>query len=215
MKKIKKIFVIVTIISMFSVLGGNFITLNEFEGRHTIYNKKDWDTDLDINPRTSGNITIFEDDFESGLSKWNSISGYWNLTNTSTSWPPPWNPCHSPTHSMWFGDNTTGTYDNGTSPAWGYLISIPIDLSSVDNAYLEFYHWKDVEDGWDFSYVQISNDSINWNNIYTNWIDISPWERVNLDISSYCGNNSVRISFYFNTWDPIANNFRGWLVDDV
>ena len=30
MKKIKKIFVIVTIISMFSVLGGNFITFNEF-----------------------------------------------------------------------------------------------------------------------------------------------------------------------------------------
>ncbi len=38
---------------------------------------------------------------------------------------------------------------------------------------------------------------------------------MNLDISSYCGNSSVRIRFYFDTVDHQYNNYRGWLIDDV
>ncbi len=160
MKKIKKIFVIVTIISMFSVLCGNFITLNEFEGRHTIYKKKDWDTDPDVIPQTSGFIALFEDDFESGLSKWDSITGLWHLTdNISHS-----DPYHSPTHSMWFGNESTGTYYNGSEWARGNLTSIAIDLSSANNATLEFYHWKEVEsyepDSFDVTEVYITTDNV-------------------------------------------------------
>jgi len=217
MKKIKKIFVIVTIISMFSVLSGNFITLNEFEGRHTIYKKKYWDTDLDVIPRTSGFITLFEDDFESGLSKWDSITGLWHLTDTGSSWPDP---CHSPIHSMWFGDESTGDYDPTSvgSLERGNLTSIPIDLSSVNNAYLQFYHWKvtEVDPDFDHTYVYITMDNINWDLIYWDYHNAyPPWETVGLDISSYCGNSSVRIRFFFDTGDDWANDYRGWLVDDV
>ncbi|MFX1376803.1 MAG: C25 family cysteine peptidase, partial [Promethearchaeota archaeon] len=48
--------------------------------------------------------TLWFDDFESGLSKWESLTGFWHLTNDSVSWPPPWDPYNSPIHSMWFGN---------------------------------------------------------------------------------------------------------------
>ncbi|MFX1497938.1 MAG: CARDB domain-containing protein [Promethearchaeota archaeon] len=156
---------------------------------------------------------IFYDDFESGLSKWTSISGMWHLTGEASQWP---NPYHSPTHSMWFGNETTGTFDTGFRER-GNMTSIPIDLTNVDIAFLEFYHWREGEGGsWDISSVYISINGINWDLIYqSSDYYIAPWEKVSIDISAYAGNPSVQIMFDFDTLDSIANNYRGWLIDDV
>ncbi|MFW9872923.1 MAG: C1 family peptidase, partial [Candidatus Thorarchaeota archaeon] len=155
---------------------------------------------------------IFFDDFENGLSKWLSISGMWHLSGKSSAWSDPY---HSPTHSMWFGDETTGSYDTGFREM-GNLTSTFIDLSTTKAAFLEFYHWREGEVGWDTSYVYISSDGINWDLIYINSdMSIAPWEKVSLDISAYVGNPSVQIRFYFDTLDDIYNDFRGWLIDDV
>jgi C1A family cysteine protease len=156
---------------------------------------------------------IFYDDFESGLSQWESITGMWHLTNASSIWPDPY---HSPTHSMWFGDESTGNYDSGYQEM-GELTSIPIDLSGTTYAELEFYHWREGEGGgYDVSYVYISTDGVNWNQIYTSSQQyISPWEKISIDISAYAGYPSVQVQFYFDTLDDLYNDYRGWLVDDV
>ena len=217
MKNKKHILGILVIISLFSTLIVNFSVFNKSEERKMIHDTKNWNRDLEFDPRPAGNISLFADDFESGLSKWESITGFWHLTDTGSSWPIPWNPCHSPTHSMWFGNESTGNYENGSSPAWGNLISIPFDLSSVTNAYFEFYHWKEVEEYsiLDNSSVFISTDNVIWDMLYQNNTNKAPWEKLTFNISSYCGNSSVRIRFYFNTVDEQYNDYRGWLVDDV
>jgi len=165
------------------------------------------------NPRTSGivNRIVFLDDFESGLSNWSSITGLWHMTNSNSSYSDPY---HSYEHSMWFGNESTGDYDTGFQET-GNLTSIPFDLSSVYQASLEFYHWRTSEEGYDKSCIYISIDGNSWDVLYENYTNIIPWERKVLSISSYCGNSSVQIRFYFDTTDTVANNYRGWLVDDV
>ena len=118
---------------------------------------------------------------------------------------------------MWFGNESTGTFYNGSWWARGNLTSIAIDLSSVNNATLEFYHWKEVEEYeiFDDSYVFISTDNVIWVPLYQNNTNVAPWEKLTFNISSYCGNSSVRIRFYFDSVDEEYNNFRGWLFDDV
>jgi len=159
---------------------------------------------------------IFFEDFESGLSKWETITGLWNLTDESSIWYIPY---HSPTHSMWFGTESTGDYDTGFREM-GELISYPINLSSYEGfrLLLEFYHWREGEGtiGSDISFVNISTDGINWDLLYqSSSAYIPPWEKVSLDISRYAGNTSVLIKFSFDTFDKKRNFYRGWLVDDI
>ena len=156
---------------------------------------------------------IFYDDFESGLSQWDSITGLWHLTNASSVWSDPY---HSPTHSMWFGNESTGNFDTGYQEM-GNLTSIPIDLTVTTYAQLEFYQWREGEGGsYDVSYVYISTDGVNWNQIYTSPQQyIAPWQKVSIDISAYAGYPSVQVRFYFDTIDSIFNAYRGWLLDDV
>ncbi|MFX1589190.1 MAG: CARDB domain-containing protein, partial [Promethearchaeota archaeon] len=156
---------------------------------------------------------IFYDNFESGLSKWISITGLWHLTNSSSIWP---NPYHSPIHSMWFGNESAGTFETGFQEV-GDLISNSINLTNIGLAFLEFYHWRQGEGGpYDISFVYISIDGINWNLLYQNSESyVNPWEKVSIDISAYTGNASVQIMFRFNTIDEYYNYYRGWLIDDV
>jgi len=156
---------------------------------------------------------IFTDDFESGLSQWVSITGLWHLTDNSSAWQ---NPYHSPIHSMWFGNESTGNYETGFRER-GNLTSTSINLMTIGVAFLEFYHWREGEGGsYDISYVYISIDGIFWDLIYqTDETYIPPWEKVTIDISAYTGNPSVQIMFQFDTIDDIFNDYRGWLIDDV
>ncbi|MFX0181023.1 MAG: CARDB domain-containing protein [Candidatus Hodarchaeota archaeon] len=156
---------------------------------------------------------IFSDDFERGLSNWVSISGLWHLTDNSSAWQ---NPYHSPIHSMWFGNESTGNFETNFRE-FGDITSISIDLSGTDIAFLEFYHWREGEGGsFDSSNVYISIDGFFWDLIYQNSESyVNPWEKVSIDISAYAGNPSVQIMFEFDTLDEFYNDFRGWLIDDI
>ncbi len=156
---------------------------------------------------------IFYDDFESGLSQWVSITGLWHLTDDSSAWPDPY---HSPTHSMWFGNESTGDYATGFQE-YGEMVSVPFNLTDAEAAFLEFYHWRQAEGfGYDISSVYISINGMTWDLIYqSDEASVLPWAEVSLDISAYIGNPSVQIMFTFDTIDSIMNNYRGWLVDDI
>nr|MDO8116638.1 hypothetical protein [Candidatus Sigynarchaeota archaeon] len=157
------------------------------------------------------NQTVFSDDFESGTSKWTTITGFWHLTTTASTWP---NPCHSPISSMWYGQEGTGNYATGARTQ-GELTSISIDLSLLSTASLEFFYWLQGEGGsWDYGYVYVWNGAT-WVLLWQSNANVAPWQKVVLDISPYCGNPSFRLRFYFDSLDGINNNFRGFLVDDV
>ncbi|MFX0103104.1 MAG: DUF2341 domain-containing protein, partial [Candidatus Hodarchaeota archaeon] len=177
-------------------------------------NATNWTIGPDVNPfLLNYSKTIFFDDFESGFSNWESMTGLWHLTDTTSSWPDP---CHSPTHSMWFGQESNGTYDTGVQE-YGELVTVPIDLSVLDQAFLEFFHWRQGEGGmFDNSYVNINvNDGAIRDLIYQSGSDVPPWERLVFNISQYCVYDNVRIEFIFDTLDGVYNYYRGWLVDDV
>ena len=97
----------------------------------------------------------------------------------------------------------------------GNMISKTIDLTGAEKAYLTFDHWRETKASNDWSYVYISTDGNNWDLVYSNNSDISPWENVNLNISSYVGNESIRIRFCFDIDQYSAYDYRGWLVDDI
>ncbi|UCC20337.1 MAG: hypothetical protein JSV62_03345 [Promethearchaeota archaeon] len=151
-------------------------------------------------------INIFSDDFEHGTSKWESVTGLWHLTTYIS---------NSPTHSIWFGNESTGNYDMGDVN--GSLTSIPIDLSKAQNASLELYHLKETEEmvPFDQTVILISNDSIIWHTLYLNYSNVPAWQKLSFNISAYCGNSTVQIRFMFDTVDDNFNNYIGWLIDDV
>ncbi|MHA1791930.1 MAG: lamin tail domain-containing protein [Promethearchaeota archaeon] len=160
----------------------------------------------------SNNKTVFSDDFESGLGKWSVINSLWHLTSASSSWP---NPYHSFNHSMWFGQESSGDFNTGSAVS-GDLISVPIDMTGIDQAYLEYYNWREGEGGsYDLSTVYISTNGVSWTTLTQYNGFVSPWQKVIINISSYCGNATVQIRFYFDSMDSIANTYHGWNVDDV
>ena len=156
--------------------------------------------------RAANPKVIFDDDFEHGISKWQSVTGLWHLTTNSS---------RSLTHSMWFGNESTGNYDQGIVS--GNLTSNPFDLSKAINASLEFYHWRETEINpvYDDTAVFISNDGTNWDEIYSDYFNVLTWEKVFLNISNYCRNASVQIRFLFDSGDESDNGYKGWLIDDV
>jgi hypothetical protein len=155
--------------------------------------------------------TPFNDDFENGLINWYCNTSLWHVTDNNSAWSDPY---HSPSHAMWFGNESTGDCYTGAQQM-GNLISNTIDLTGAEKIYLEFDHWRETKFSNDFSYVYISTDGSNWDLVYSNSSNISPWEHVNLNISSYIGNESIRIRFCFDVYNTSVNDYRGWLVDDI
>jgi hypothetical protein len=155
--------------------------------------------------------TPFKDDLENGLINWYCNTSLWHITDDNSAWSDPY---HSSSHAIWFGNESTGDCYTGAQQM-GNLISDTIDLTGAEKAYIEFDHWRETKFSNDFSYVYISTDGCNWDLVYSNNSNISPWEHVNLNISSYVGNESIRIRFCFDVYNTSVNDYRGWLVDDI
>ncbi|GAB4319360.1 MAG: hypothetical protein Kow0069_22840 [Promethearchaeota archaeon] len=153
----------------------------------------------------------FEDDLEAGLGNWQEASGLWHLTDNS-SLPSA---AVSPTHSAWFGQETTGTYDAGTRVA-GNLTTEPFDLFHFGSAWLEFKHWREADGSQDVSRVYASSDGFAWTRVYETYEAlVPPWQLVSVNLSSFCGNETVWVRFFFDSADATDNDHAGWAVDDV
>ena len=164
---------------------------------------------------------IFQEDFEGifDSSKWSGFGGgnYWHVT--SRDYSPS-----SPTHSLWCGNEGSGTYDKGGS----YTDSIVIkDLDLRDYCYVGLY--------FDFNYttgtatddefgvsVKISGEQFYLNPKYTDndfnllkRADITMgWENMFYDLSFFSGYEHVDIIFYFKA-NGINNDNVGVMVDNI
>ncbi len=157
-------------------------------------------------------FNLFWDDMENGATGWTTE----NVGEGSSQWHQVTFNSFSPNTSWWCGNELTGTYVNGFAVR-EMIITPEILLPPVESAiYLEFTESYEIEDGYDQGFVDISLDGgYEWIRIR----DFIPgssdgWVTTTFDISQFFG-NSVKIRFFFDTGDDIANDFPGWFVDDL
>ncbi|MBE0639911.1 MAG: choice-of-anchor D domain-containing protein [Bacteroidales bacterium] len=160
----------------------------------------------------AGDVNIFFDDMENGVNSW-QIENY---QETEDQWHQINIDVNAPEHVWWCGNELTGTYYNSNIVTEA-IISPSVRLPHWGNTiYLEFEEYYDVEEGFDWLYVDISTDGgENWWRIRDDATGIAEsWIVTTLDISEYA-ENEIKIRFLFDTGDEIANSFPGWFIDDV
>ncbi|HWI51575.1 MAG TPA: S8 family serine peptidase, partial [Symbiobacteriaceae bacterium] len=109
--------------------------------------------------------------------------------------------------------NLSGNYPEGSE---SYLMSPPIDLSastSPKNA-LSFWHWYELENGFDIGYVLGSGDGGNtWQVLKYFTGSSSGWKQTVVDLTPYAGNPNVYVAFYLSSDASIS--MAGWYMDDI
>ena len=159
---------------------------------------------------------LFRDDMESGAVNW-TVTGsdggggpaLWNLSNHRF---------RSAGTSFYYGRGDTLTYNSGARN-YGSITSIPIDLTGVVGAQLQFFHLLRTENlsPYDTARVQISaDDGASWNDVFLSAVSTPSdvLEGVDIDIGAYAG-QLIRLRFSFDTIDSLYNNFEGWVIDDI
>jgi hypothetical protein len=154
--------------------------------------------------------TVFQDNIESGVGGW-TATGLWHRSTGA--------PCANP-HSGtadWYYGNASCNYNIGTNSGTltSQTIAIPAGVGMVQMSFWYYYETEETGTSWDVRFIQISVDGGG----YTNLIQLSgdpmnTWLQKTVDLTAYAGHN-VNIRFYFNTIDGIANNYKGWYIDDV
>ncbi|MBN1874090.1 MAG: pre-peptidase C-terminal domain-containing protein, partial [Anaerolineae bacterium] len=154
----------------------------------------------------------FADDMENSINGW-TATGLWHPVDATS----PYSSSFSPTHSWWYGQDDTGTYDTGTTNA-GSLTSPPIYIPDV-GYYLRFWYAYQTESqstAFDWRLVQISADGGPFVTVLQLYDDpMGPWlQSPAIDLSAYAG-QVIQMRFYFDTLDELYNAYRGWYIDDV
>src|SRR6266704_3665017 len=112
--------------------------------------------------------------------KWQSATGMWHLNNSTSLYTNS----HSGTHSWWYGQESTGTYNNNSSNS-GELVSMPFEVPTGGE--LRFWSWEQVESAVQTAYdrriVSISTDNgATWTQLYQSTDDASSWHEVSVQI---------------------------------
>jgi hypothetical protein len=144
--------------------------------------------------------TVFSDNFEGGSTNW-TLQGTWNLTTTKS---------YSATNSLTTA-NGSGTYLANQNIS-ATLVS-GIDLSSYEGAEIDFYAQYDLEQSFDFVYLEVSTDGgTNWNQVASFNGTLSTWTQYKIDIGAFAGNSNVLIRFRLKSDQNVE--FAGIYVDD-
>ena len=142
---------------------------------------------------------VFADDVESGNLGW-TAQGNWAITTEAA---------HSPTHS--WTDSPGGNYGN----YWDYSLTSPVfDLSDYQGLTLSFWHRYDLEDGYDYGYVEYSINGGAWTPAATyNGENETTWRQDQVDLSALDGQANARLRFRIDTDSYVTAD--GWHIDDV
>jgi len=149
-------------------------------------------------------------DFESGEARW-TATGLWHIATRKA---------NSPTHSFWYGQESTGTYDTGVKNSGG-LVSPSIALGNAPKlTFMSWYKTETKKDGtaqpaYDKKLAEISiDDGKTWTQLMQITDAPSVWNAESKSLAAYAG-KTVKIRFFFNTIDEKGNSYTGWFVDDV
>ena len=157
----------------------------------------------------------FFDDFESGYDSW-TMGGLWNTQSQSDTCGALVAPFPSPVNAAYYGDEVACNFDVGTNS--GSLTMVDPVSIPAEGASLTYWSFEETECGgncsWDKRYTEVSIDG------GSSWITIgegnteNTWHQRDFDLSAYGGEN-LHVRFRFNSIDGIANNYFGWMVDDI
>lgn len=115
----------------------------------------------------------------------------------------------SASHSFYFGDEASGEYPSNANAS---LVSPVIKIGP--NAKLSFRTWFNLEDNYDYGYVEYSVDSgANWTQLYTVNGESGGWMQVVIDLSSISTGSEVMIRFRGTSDGSVQR--EGWYVDNI
>lgn len=148
---------------------------------------------------------ILTDDVEDGVGDW-TTTGLWHQSS---------NRFRTPSTAWYYGRQDEPNYDTGTRNS-GSLTTPELDLTLVEDAFLQFSEWSQVESfqSYDRTRVQISTNGSTWTDIWESHGTGNRWGVRNVDLSTYVG-ETVQIRFFFDTGDTAQNHFEGWYVEDI
>jgi len=153
----------------------------------------------------------YSDNMESGTNNW-TATGLWHQVSSSSPYPA----YRSPTHSWWYGQDSTGNYNTGAANS-GDLTSPSIYIPT-SGYYLRFWYRYETETqvrDWDQRWVQISVDGGPFDNVLQLSDDpMNYWlQSQAIELPGYAG-HVIKVRFHFNTIDGMFNDYRGWYIDD-
>jgi len=140
----------------------------------------------------------FYDDFESGAAYW-SMEGSWGTSDEQS---------YSPTHSL--TDSPGGDYGNNLNYS---TILQSVSLEGATGASLNFYTKYFLESGYDYAYLEISTNGLNWTELDEFNGNQSSWTQESYDLSMYLGEPYVIIRFRLETDVYVTED--GIYIDDL
>ncbi len=143
--------------------------------------------------------TVFSDNFELGSTKW-TFQGTWGLV-TSLS--------YSTSHSL--STATSGDYQSDQNIS--ATLKNGVNLSSYKDAEIEFYGRYQLEQGFDYGYLELSIDGgTTWYKIDSYNGYLNSWTLFKYDIGSFAGSSNVLIRFRLKSDQYI--NYPGMYIDN-
>lgn len=140
----------------------------------------------------------FYDDFETGGPYW-SFEGSWGLQNGIY---------HSASYAM--TESPGGNYQPNLDIS-STLRSI--DLSFAESAEISFWLRHQLESDYDFLYLEVSTDGMNWDQLATYTGNQNSWIQENYSLADYIGNGNVILRFHFTS--DVYIESQGVFIDDV
>ncbi len=147
--------------------------------------------------------------FEGGLPAGWTATGLWNITTNTCGVGVA---CEG-SSIAYYGNPAVCTFQTGSTANTGNLTSTLINLPAVSpggSLFLEYCSSlvTEANPNYDHAYVFVNNTQVDQAS------ESAAWQTRSANITPFAG-QSVTIRFFFETVDGVANNFRGWQVDNV
>lgn len=145
---------------------------------------------------------LFEDDFESGSTGW----------ITDADWDVSDEYAFTGSYSL-----TDSPYDDTYSPTdvQTVMMATGVDLTTALDADVKFQAIIDLEEGFDFVYLDVTTDTgTSWTTVATfNGEDLFEWTEYVIPLGGFVGNPDVRLRFRFDPDDYVE--YDGMYIDDL
>ncbi|MFO7874305.1 MAG: M28 family peptidase [Bacteroidales bacterium] len=136
-------------------------------------------------------------DFENGAPYWN-LDDKWGITTEES---------YSASHAL--TESPYGSYEDDRDD---YATLQPLNLMGYSDASLSFMTKYDIEENWDFMYLEISIDGINYTTLDTFTGAQNSWTEKTYSLADYLDEPFVSIRFHF--YSDYMINEEGMYIDD-
>jgi hypothetical protein len=151
---------------------------------------------VSVTPMPPLSLPLFLD-FENGTPYWD-LDTPWGLTTQHA---------YSPEHS--FTESPNANYGNNRDD---YATLQPLNLTTYTDATVSFRTRYKIETNWDYMYLQISTNGVNWSNLDTYTGNQTNWVLKTYPLTDYIGQPYVQLRFRFDS-DHIITD-EGMFIDD-